>query len=600
MANSPRGVRCLWTLSPPAVFLMFLVLPLVLVAQEAPSSPPKNPAQQPSNEIEVNDESAEKVSEAAKIRVKVQLVLARIVVRDSSGHAIGDLHKEDFELLDNGKKQSISEFDVERATPMSAKVVSSDRKPEETSSSAKTDFPARYVAYLFDDARMTFDNLAAVREAAQRRVDDLSPGDRVAIFSTSGRTNLDFTDDRVALHQALTHIQAEPLQGKKITDCPDISLYMADRIINKNDRYALNAAVDDFLQCTKSHWVSQTAVEQTVTTVARQVLNLGEEQSRLDLRLLNDVVKRMSALPGQRILVLISPGFLAPEYEYEYSDLIDRALREQVIINTLDARGLSMLFALGDASSPQRPGGNSPSAPWQPGSKTSLDAQSASLEGDVLLLLANGTGGTFFHNNNDMNEGFRRVADTPEYYYVLGFTPQDLKNDGKFHTIKVSLTNDRSYDVQARRGYYAPRANVDAALQTRREIEDEVFAREELYELPIVLHTEFFKPSDELAKLTVVTRVDVKRLQYKQFNDRNFNDLTIVTAVFDHNGNFLKADQKLVKMRWTSETLQTKLASGITLKTNFDVTPGRYLIRIVTRDSEKQTMSARNGSVEIP
>lgn len=550
--------------------------------------------------MEVNDESSEKVAEAAKIRVKVQLVLTRIVVRDSSGRAIGNLRKEDFELLDNGKKQSISEFDLERTTPMSTKLRSSDNKAEETSSSAKTDFPARYVAYLFDDARMSFDSLARVRESAQRRVDDLSPSDRVAILSTSGRTNLDFTDDRAALRQALNHIQAEPLQGRKVTDCPDISLYMADRIVNKNDRYALNAAVDDFLQCTDTRWVSQPAVEQTVRNLARQILNLGEEQSRLDLRLLNDVVKRMSALPGQRILVLISPGFLAPEHEYEYGNVIDRALQSQVIINSLDARGLYVSIPLGDASSRERPNAKNAGAPWQPGSKTYLDAQSASLEGDVLLVLANGTGGTLFHNNNDMNEGFRRVADTPEYYYVLGFTPQDLKNDGKFHTIKVSLTNDRNYDVQARRGYYAPRANVDAALQTRREIEDEVFAREELYELPIVLHTEFFKPSDELAKLTVVTRVDVKRLQYKQFNDRNFNDLTIVTAVFDHNGNFLKADQKLVKMRWTSETLQTKLASGITLKTNFDVTPGRYLIRIVTRDSEKQTMSARNGSVEIP
>ena len=574
-----------------------------MLAQQTPSPPPdkNNSAHESSSEMEVQDESdTAKVAEAARIRVNVQLVLARIVVRDTNGRAIGNLRKEDFELFDNGKKQTISEFDVERIGPVTAQPASATGKTEEKlSAAAETELPARYVAFLFDDARMTFDNLARVREAAQHRVDELASNDRVAVYSTSGHTALDFTDDRAALRHALNRMQPEPLQGRKITDCPDISLHMADRIVNGNDQYALNAAVDDFIECTQNHNARQEVIEQIVRSLARQVLNVGEEQSRMEFRLLSDMVRRMSALPGQRIVVLISPGFLLPELEYECNDLIDRALREQVIINALDARGLYVSIPLGDASSRERPGAGNAGAPWQPGSKTYLDAQSASLEGDVLLVLANGTGGTLFHNNNDMNEGFRRVADAPEYYYVLGFTPQDLKKDGKFHTIKVSLANHEHYDLQARRGYYAPRAQVDAAQETRREIEDEVFAREELRQLPVELHTEFFKPSDDLAKLTVLTRVDVKRLQYKQANDRNLNDLTVITAVFDHNGNFLQADRKLVKMRWTSETLQT-LGSGITLKTSFDIKPGRYFVRVVTRDVEQQVMSAQNGAVEIP
>jgi hypothetical protein len=73
-----------------------------------------------------------------------------------------------------------------------------------------------------------------------------------------------------------------------------------------------------------------------------------------------------------------------------------------------------------------------------------------------------------------------------------------------------------------------------------------------------------------------------------------------VTAVFDRNGNFLQSNQKLVQMRWKSETLQAKLGSGITLKASFDVKPGRYLVRVVARDSDQQLMSAENGTVEIP
>jgi hypothetical protein len=199
-----------------------------------------------------------------------------------------------------------------------------------------------------------------------------------------------------------------------------------------------------------------------------------------------------------------------------------------------------------------------------------------------------------------MEEGFRRVADNPEFYYILGFTPQNLKMDGRFHTLKVSLKSREKYDLQARRGYYAPKHDLDAAEEAKREIEDEVLSSEELHDLPVVLHTQFFKASDDSAKLTVLARVDVKRLHYKQADNRNQNDLTVVTAVFDRNGNFLQANEKLLQMRWKSETLQSKLASGVTLRTSFDVKPGRYLVRVVARDTEQQLMSAENGAVEIP
>jgi len=40
-----------------------------------------------------------------------------------------------------------------------------------------------------------------------------------------------------------------------------------------------------------------------------------------------------------------------------------------------------------------------------------------------LLDLTGGTGGTFFHNGNDMNEGFQKTA-LPAVLYMLGFSQQ--------------------------------------------------------------------------------------------------------------------------------------------------------------------------------
>ncbi len=542
-------------------------------------------------------------AEASKFRVNVKLVLARVVVRDGTGHAVGNLKKEDFELFDNGKSQVISNFDAERiSAPAVAAAASGSAAPANASPPVgiAPAFPSRYVAYVFDDLRLNFGDLAHVREAAQRRIDRLSATDRVAVFSTSGQTVLDFTDDRAKLHKTLDSVLPRPTQVQSGMQCPNISVYMADLIVNKHDQNALQTAINDYVVCANLPPQMVATAGPAVEGFASQALNIGEEESRMGLRVLKDVVRRMSAMPGQRTLVLVSPGFLTPELEYDYNELIDTALRGQVVISSLDARGLYVVIPFGDASQPGRPDVDLPGQAATPTMRVALDTQSAAAESDILSVLAYSTGGVFFQNNNDMNEGFRRVADAPEYWYVLGFTPQNLKNDGKFHTLKVTLANHQKYDLQARRGYYAPRKAVDPADEAKREIEDEVFSSEELHELPVVLHTEFFKPADDSAKLTVLARVDVKRLHYKQEQDRNQNDLTVVTAVFDRNGNFLQGNQKLIQMRWKTETLQARLGSGITLKSSFDVKPGRYMVRVVARDSLQQVMSAENGAVEIP
>ena len=394
-------------------------------------------------------------AEASKFRVNVKLVLARVVVRDGTGHAIGNLKKEDFELFDNGKIQVISNFDAERiSAPAVATAASAVAAPANTPPPVgiAPTFPSRYVAYVFDDLRINFGDLAHVREAAQRRIDGFSATDRVAVFSTSGQTVLDFTDDRAKLHKTLDSVQPHPTQGQSGTKCPDISVYMADLIVNKHDQNALQTAINDYVTCANLPLQMVATAGPAVEGFASQALNIGEEESRMGLRVLKDVVRRMSAMPGQRTLVLVSPGFLTPELEYDYNELIDTALRGQVVISSLDARGLYVVIPFGDASQPGRPDVDLPGQAATPTMRVALDTQSAAAESDILSVLANSTGGVFFQNNNDMNEGLRRVADSPEYWYVLGFTPQNLKNDGKFHTLKVTLANHQKYDLQARRG----------------------------------------------------------------------------------------------------------------------------------------------------
>jgi hypothetical protein len=227
---------------------------------------------------------------------------------------------------------------------------------------------------------------------------------------------------------------------------------------------------------------------------------------------------------------------------------------------------------------------------------------------ETLADLAEGTGGTYFHNSNDLVEGFKRVAARPEYVYVLGFSPQNLKLDGRFHAVKVvvkpsvneSGTSSGKVSLQARRGYYAPRQLTDPAETAKQEIEDALFSREELRDIPIEMHTQFFKPTERTARLAVLVRVDVKHIRFRKADGRNRNDLTVASGLFDRNGNLIAGNQKVLEMRLRDETLAKGLGSGITIKTSFDVKPGTYLVRLVVRDAEGQLMAATNGAVEIP
>jgi VWFA-related protein len=382
------------------------------------------------------------------------LVLVRVVVRDKQGRVNGTLQKEDFQLFDKGKPQAISKFSVEQSAghKVTAPVSESplEKSPGEL---APPVAPDRYIAYVFDDLHLSFGDLAQARTAAERHLtESLTATSRAAIYTTSGHPLLDFTDDIAKLKDTLLRIQPGSTPTIISTGCPSISYYQADLIRNKNDPMALQAAALDAIGC--AHLTDMNSAQAMAQSEASRVVALGEQDSRISLRVLNDVVRRISAMPGQRSVVVVSPGFLVLDQRFDELEMIDRAIRANVTISSLDARGLYALVPGGDAS---QSGGSIGSSVL----RMQYQTDSANAEGDVLGELADGTGGTWVHNTNDLAGGFKRIAAAPEYYYVLGFSPQNLKFDGSYHNLKVTLKNPAGLSLQARRGYFAPKHEVD-------------------------------------------------------------------------------------------------------------------------------------------
>jgi len=578
---------------PALLLLLAVVLALspcwLALARSSPQS--NDHSTSPTTPVAQNAPEMSSQESPTTFQVNVRLVAVHVVIRDAHGNAIGTLRKEDFRVFDQGKPQVITKFSLEKLAPVPAPGEKSHESSSSTPSAPVAEIPQHYIAYLFDDIHLAFNDLASVREAAEKNLNALQPTDRAAIFTTSGRNNLDFTDDRSKLHEALLHLMPRPISVQSLpSQCPQMTYYIADLIVNQNDQVASSAVTADALSCQFNNDLRLLSTAQALArSAARQALTLGDQETHISLISLKDVVRRVAATPGDHSIILVSPGFITPQQLYDVDDIIERAVRANIVINALDARGLYVVMPGGDASQ---------SAPPNP-RIGQYQMMSASADGDVMAELADGTGGTFFQNSNDLDEGFRRLASSPEYFYLLGFSPQNLKLNGRYHKLKVTLNTTEKLSVQARRGYFAPKQAPSSDQQAKEEIEDAVFSQEEMRELPIDLHTQFFKPSDEAAKLTVLAHVDVKQLHFQKADGRNNSDLTIVSAVFDRNGNLVIGTEKLLQLHLKDDTLAHTMSSGLTVKSNFDVKPGSYLVRLVVRDAQGQ-IAAENGAVEIP
>lgn len=559
---------------------------------------------------------------------RVNLVSVPVVVRDRSGHPVGNLTQQDFQLFDKGKAQEIVRFSLEGASEKVAATAAGVSgiqtpvaEPSNVAQPSKPVLPERFVAYLFDDVHLKPGDLLNARNAANPHLDkSLDSRTRAAIFTTSGRTTQDFTGDLAKLHAAIDSIK--PWTQSNSQDCPVVSYYLADMLINRSHALspglsieqvismigsdpALQAVLNDAIACEHlaepPPGTSPTSAElqqvlPQLRNAAQMSLRFGMDETKAALNVLRDLTRSMSALPGNRTVVMVSPGFLLTEEHRLYeNEIFEKAVEAGVTINTLDIRGVATPAGFDAGETPHQ-------TAYYAAQLNRYDNDAAAQAQDLLGEVADGTGGAFFHNSNGLEEGLKQLAARPEYVYVLGFSPDNLKLDGSYHALKVTLKGSTGLTIEARRGYWAPNHAVSAAEQAQEEIEDAVFSRSEMQDIPVKLHTEIFRQSEAKSQLLIESRVDLNSLKFKKADDRNRDTLTIVTGIFDENGRYVKGNQTVLEMQLKDQTLAVVRSSGPmkVSKASFDIPPGRYVVRVVVRDSEGRSMAAQNEGVEIP
>jgi VWFA-related protein len=510
---------------------------------------------------------------------KVNLIMVPVVVRDKKGNVIATLQREDFQLFDNGKPQIISRFSVESLTAKAIPPI----PPVGTTKAAQPVAPSavapdRFIGFYIDDVHLEFRDLSQARTKLQKLISTrLKPGDRAAILTTSGQTFLDFTDDWDKLNATASKITPHPLSLP--FTCPGMTILEADRIANRSDSELIVKKAKEAIPTCAHDIPSGEAAAKGAARIIMGVVELSVRNVLTDMRY---AVRLMGEKPGQRILVLASPGFIRPASLLGDNALIDQAIRSGVIVNTLDARGLV-------APHDGRP----------------LNPMQEAAQSDILWELASGTGGKFINNTNDLGGAFAKLAEAPEVTYLLGFSPENLAPDGKFHSLKVTVKEERGLDVQARNGYYAPNHVATTEENAKEEIHKAIFGREEIHDIPIDMATELSKIGgkelgDSETKLTIVAKVNITGLHYRKVDGKNSDDVEVVCGLFDRNGGYIEGVSNTITLRLVENVAFNRENGTVPVRAEFKVAPGAYLIRLVARDSEGEMMTAQNGSVEIP
>jgi VWFA-related protein len=587
----------------------------------------------------------ETVSTPAQLKVTSNLVVVRVVVSDANGRPVIGLREGDFKVFDRGKEQSIVHFEVEPSAPLDKNTVG-DRSPEQSSSAPASEVsgprvvptPSRnYLALYFDNLSTTVTDLTAARNAAERYLSSsLKPSDRVAIFS-SDQLVADFTDDTRRLAEALGNLHVSVRARMSGSDCPNLSDYQALQITELAEEPHADAWVlarDEMAQCSIPSGSSNAAENSTsragkaggkgtsghlanesfdrdsdvahILNLARGIVLQNQIVVRSNLQEIDRVVQRLSQMPGQRSVILVSPGFLTQTEQLQLDRIVDHALRSEVVISALDPKGLAILTRSADASL-----GYTPTHGDAARASRAVDSGRENAVTSVLAEVAQGTGGKYFHSSNDLKAGFAALERSPGYY-VLAFAPTDLKPDGAFHSLKVTLTGDRKdFTIQARRGYFAPKGDAPVAASAdngndlaehaeHERMQQQVLSKVDVSQLPVELTSSLAQQTDQTQILSVSIHLDTKALQFRREGDHNLNTITFVVAVFDPKDKIIGAQQRHVSVDSSDAQLRDVLRVGLETAFAFKLGSGAYRLRAVVTDSVQHLVGAKSDSVIVP
>ena len=275
--------------------------------------------------------------------------------------------------------------------------------------------------------------------------------------------------------------------------------------------------------------------------------------------------------------MLTSSGFLLrPGAPPELASFIDGAVRRNIVVHAIGAQGLEARMT---------------------GPKDSLRR---SLFLMPLENITNGTGGHYFKDNNDI-AGDMELAANPAVAYLLAFKPGGP--DGRFHTLKIRFKSKRGDSLEFRPGYFSRADESEKALTARAPLDDAVFSKETLHDVPATVTLADGQPhdGDKEGMIPVSIRItfDVNRLQFATARGRHMQQLVFLMTLLDADGGFVAGKESIMDLALTDEKLASFRKDGLKTVATLNAPAGIYQVRTIVREGMKGGLAASTLAVEL-
>ena len=567
--------------------MLTVAMTLSMVMAQTPSNP-----QKPSQEVAPED----------IVRITTSLVQTDVVVTDKNDQIVPDLKLEDFELLDNGKKQDIRfmEFvgtETPRRSEGERSALPSYVEPAGTSGISTKELK-RVIAFVIDDLNVGIPDLPYVRKMLLDYVNNkMRDGDLVAIIRVVGGKGLlqQFTTDRQLLRRAIASI-TPVMHPFGSSEEPDPA-----RLANP----VATAAVD-----------SPTATESSLE--APEIFSSNDDVIRYNRSLAlistsNYVIDSLKQIPGRKDLVLITGGIPIFEITGPFSNtyqiltqFANNAFRAGVVVNTFDPRGLRATPGVkGFQATPAKSalGGNDPTdatfGKGDPGANSALGVGlGAGQDHLALSSVSKYTGGHAVYNTNDFEQGLEKILSRSNGYYTLAFRPSEgLDNKEHKLEIKVRRGSTRVYSHTL----YLARADNRTMPRTKEEAVAAA-ARSPLArnDIDVTPNVAVKLDPGKNANVDIQVLIDAKKLNFKETGDHYQDSLDIVGIVFDQMGRNRGGFSETINLNLSREDYQKALAEGLTYSASTEVQPDYYQVRVIVREASSGHLGSFSKYLEIP
>jgi VWFA-related protein len=429
-------------------------------------------------EVHVTVQQAPSVPDVAiaeakfSLRVTSRIVEVSVSAVDKKGQPVTDLKREDFEISDSGRKQTLRSFGRTTYTAASAPVNSASshansysNRVDATSEASEPAPAANSTVIFFDATSLKFDDLLNARQQVLKIIGTLQPTEPVGLYVRIGfgfRVLLEATTDRTALAAALNDWKPDARDVARAQEAEARNRQQFDSLRNPNSVMSTYAMVGG-------------SSGGPMSGSDPRLSNLGEQPTREALAVLVAVASHLGAIPGHKNLVWVASDNVLADWSDQSADGDEGrmspnsigafSVRTQEALNnahvSLYPFDASQLETAATDASLQNDGvqldaaakDRYPEFKAPPGGRslTQLRTQTHTVQ-IAMQQLAESTGGRAFGRSSNVFSNLNRVIDDSKAIYQLSFAP-DTQPDDKYHSLKVTVPARRDVKLRYRAGY---------------------------------------------------------------------------------------------------------------------------------------------------